>query len=132
MKQAFFSLAFFILSIFMVSCKKDKTVSDASPASVAGTWKGQYGYYNYSDSYYYSFELSSGGVLKEINNYGLIVGEGTWKMNGNSFTATYKSSGSAGKMYSVAATYDPVLKKLTGTWGKGSAVDSGEWFMVKQ
>lgn len=132
MKQVFFSLAFFVLALFFVSCKKDKTIAEPPASSVAGTWKGQYNYYGYPDNYYYSFQLTADGVLKEINSYGVVVGEGTYKMTGNSFSATYKSSGSAGKTYSVAATYNQSTKKLTGTWGKGTKLESCEWFLHQQ
>lgn len=132
MKQFTFSFAAFILSVLFVACKKDKTIQDVPAPTIAGAWAGQYGYYEYPDTYYYGFNIKSNGVIQEVNIHGVIVGEGTWKMNGNAFTATYKSTGSAGKTYSVAATYDAALKKLTGTWGKGNNVDTGEWYMLKK
>lgn len=132
MKHAILSIITLVLSIASISCKKDNTVSSIPSPSLAGTWKGQYDYNGYPDRYYYSFELNANGSLKEVNAYGVIVGEGIWKLSGSSFTATYKSLGSAGKTYSVTATYDANGKKLTGTWGKGNKVDEGQWFMYRQ
>ncbi len=117
MKQFTFSIIVLAITSLFIACKKEKAEESNSPTGLVGIWIGEYDYYEYNDSYYYSFEIKADGTIKEISYYGEVSGEGTWSLTGNTFTATYKSTGAAGKIYSVQATYDAANKKLGGSWG---------------
>lgn len=116
-----------------IACKKDK--DDSPPAStneMVGNWVGKYGYDTNSSTYYYAFQIKSDGTMKEINQYGVVKGEGTWSVSGNQFTATYHSSSNSSVVYVVKATVNAGKNNLTGTWGYGSAMsDGGAFYMNK-
>lgn len=133
MKQFTFSILVLIVISLFIACKKDNTLEVPKPAEgIAGVWVGEYDYYDGEISYYYSFEIKADGKMKEISYTHEIAGEGTWTLTGNLFMATYTSTGAAGKIYSVKATYDPVAKKFTGSWGKGNKTDTGDFYMIKK
>jgi len=133
MKQLTFSMLAVIITSLFFACKKDDTVEPPKPAGgITGVWVGEYDYYDGETSYYYCFDIKSDGTMKEISYTHEVAGEGTWTLSGNTFTATYKSTGAAGKIYSVKATFDVNAKKLSGSWGKGNNTDTGDWYMIKK
>lgn len=131
----FLKIAVFCLlcvSTFM-ACKKDKDDNTAGTNELAGNWVGKYGYDTNSSTYYYAFQLKSDGTMKEVNQYGVVKGEGTWSVSGNQFTVTYHSTANASVVYTVKATVNAGKNNLTGTWGYGSAMsDGGAFYMNKQ
>ena len=113
------------------SCKKDKDVP--ASVSVEGMYAGKYGFDNDAPDTDQKYNIKPGGVFQEIGvNSGAVVGEGTWQINGNNFTATYTIVWSPFNVYSVSATFDPATGKLTGTWGyDNSPTDGGKIDMTK-
>jgi len=133
MKQLTFSILALIATSLFFACKKDNTVEPPKPtAGIAGVWVGEYDYYDSEQAYFYSFEIKADGTMREISYTHEVAGEGTWTLTGNVFNATYKSTGAAGKIYSVKATYDANTKKLSGSWGKGDKTDTGDWYMTRK
>ena len=109
----------------LVSCKKD---NDVKPISypVEGMYSGKYGFGNDVPDTDQKYSIKTGGVFQEIGvNSGMVVGEGTWQMNGNTLTATYTIVWSPFSKYSISATFDPATGKLTGTWGNDSNSSDG-------
>ena len=115
-----------------VSCKKDNDVEPAA-LPVEGQYAGKYGFGNDVPGDDQKYNIKAGGVFQEIGvNSGAVVGQGTWKMNGNTLTATYTIVWSPFSTYSISATFDPATGKLTGTWGyDNNTSDGGKIDMTK-
>ena len=131
MRVAKFFIMMLIATAALTACKKDS--SSSSDKAIEGKWVGKYGFDNEAPSEFYSFNIKPGGILEEIGQTGLKIGEGTWKLENNIFTGvTYSTLGSNSK-YSVIAAYDQAKGKLLGDWGfDDSATDGGTWEMTKQ
>ena len=122
----------FLLSVF-ASCKKDKDPITVPPANAAGKYEGKYGTGNNVPSVFYSFDLKQNGTLDELDEKGEIIGTGTWKITGSSFTASTHYKFPATSFFALTAFHDASAKKLTGTWGYGSNdKDGGKWHMTKK
>lgn len=135
MKQLKFFLALFIGALLFTSCKKDKDDDTKAPPmpDIPGVYIGKYGTGNNTPSSFYSFNIKGDGTIQEINSSGLVVGTGTWTLNGKTFRASYHYTMPATAFFVASATYDPITKKLAGTWGYGSSDnDGGKWHMTKQ
>ena len=116
----------------IVSCTKDSDSPSTNPSALEGLWVGAYGYDNDNPSISYRFDIKPGGIIHEVNSSGQSKGSGTWKLEGNIFTAKYTWNPPLGTTFSVIATYDASKKKLLGNWGWGnSATDGGLWSMTK-
>ena len=118
--------------ITFVSCKKDNDVKPAA-LPVEGQYSGKYGFGDDEPGDDQKYNIKAGGVFQEIGvNSGAVVGQGTWKMNGNTLTATYAIVWSPFSTYSISATFDPATGKLTGTWGyDNNSSDGGKIDMTK-
>jgi hypothetical protein len=127
----FFSLLAGIIGFY--SCKKDKQETSTPATEIAAPYEGKFGTGTNTPSSFYSFNLKEDGTLEEVNNAGVVVGKGTWSIQGNSFQGYYHYLTPVTSTFSVTATYDQAAKKLSGTWGYGSSnQDGGKWFMVKK
>jgi|KBSSwiS6_1023812.scaffolds.fasta_scaffold01119_4 hypothetical protein len=114
-----------VLIVFsFASCKKDKDTSPSIP--IEGVYTGKYGLDNDTPDTDQKYNIKAGGIFQEIGvNSGAVVGEGTWQLNGNNFTATYTIVWAPFSKYSVSATFDPATGKLTGTWGYDNSPSDG-------
>jgi hypothetical protein len=111
-----------------VSCKKDKADTQHP---IEGRWVGTYVNDASGNSFYYSFNIKPGGIIEEINSAGQKIGEGSWELDNDIFSAHYKWSG--GSEYSVIAAFYKSQGKLLGDWGYGdSATNGGTWQMQKK
>ncbi|MEI9943673.1 MAG: hypothetical protein WDN26_05575 [Chitinophagaceae bacterium] len=124
-------IALFV-SATLFSCKKDK---DATPANVAveGKWEGTYINSASGNSFFFSFNFKSGGVMEEIDSNGEKIGEGTWTFENNILMAKYHWLPPYSSSYSVIAAYYKNTGKLLGDWGYGNSNnDGGTWQMTKK
>lgn len=124
-----------LLSVTFIACKKD---NDDSPktnsAPFIGKWVGTYGFgSNHSDDYF-ALNIQSNGTIQEIGeNSGMPVGQGTWKIEGNSLVGDYKMVWAPYNQYGVKVTINTSTGKMEGTWGSdGSATDGGKVLLSKQ
>jgi hypothetical protein len=119
-----------LLTTAFVSCKKDK---DDAPknAAIEGKWVGTYLNKASETEFFYSFNIKPGGIIEELDNSGAKIGEGTWKLENNIFTARYYWPG-GGNGFSVLAAFYPNDAQLLGDWGYGtSTTNGGVWEMKK-
>ncbi|RYY70802.1 MAG: hypothetical protein EOO13_05355 [Chitinophagaceae bacterium] len=132
LKSALAVLCFAALT--MVSCKKnnDDILLQAEPVTIEGYWVGKSGTIITPPTAYFSLNIIKGGLLEVLKQDKTVLGKGTWKLDGQTFTAVYKYDGTAIK-YNLAAKYDAAKKSLSGSWGDGEVVaDNGEFFLDKQ
>src|SRR5687767_10050316 len=114
-----------LTSSSFISCKKDH-VDQPAAVSVEGVYTGKYGFGNDVPDTDQKYNIKAGGVFQEIGtNSGIVVGEGTWQMNGNTLTATYSIVWSPFSTYSINAIFDGATGKLTGTWGNDNNSSDG-------
>ncbi len=133
MKALKFSLIVFLTSLLFVNCSKSN--DDPAPSSVSnaitGTWIGKFGTGSNNPSSFYSFRIETGGVLKELNSSGNVVGTGTWKLENDIITGSYTYP--SGLKYSFIGAFDASKKQIVGDWGYGSsATNGGLWDMDKK
>ena len=116
-----------------VSCSKNNDHNKPATVSAEGVYSGKYGYGNDIPDQEYKLNFKAGGILQEIGiNSGAITGQGTWQINGNTITGTYKMVFAPYSVYSVSGVFDPATNKLTGTWGyDNSATDGGKIDMTR-
>lgn len=133
MKALKFAIAVLFFSAIFTACKKE-SASSPNNTAIAGVWAGQYGYDNDDAEFFYSFKIKADGTMEEIDSFGEQIGEGTWTLNGNTFTATHHFLPPYNKTYISTAIYDAAAKKLrNGTWKySDKAVDEGKWYMLQQ
>lgn len=126
--------AVLFFSAIFTACKKESTSSPSSNTNITGTWEGKYGYDNDDSQFFYSFKIKADGTMEELDFSGDQIGEGTWTLNGNTFTATHHFMPPYNKTFISTATFDPVAKKLKdGTWKySDKPVNEGKWYMLKQ
>lgn len=118
--------AFFSFS----SCKKN---SDNINHPLEGKWVGSYGFGNETPHAFFSFNIKPGGVIEELSQSGESKGDGTWSINGTTFSATYQWDAPLNTIYSVVAVYDASKGKLTGSWGyNSSSTNGGFWEQSRQ
>jgi len=97
------------------------TVWERTPRNpIVGFWAGTFKYAgNTTDSFYYSFNIDSNGVMytTDIDANASSGSTGPWQLNGTSFTATLTGMNGATPeiVQSVTATYDSVAGTLSGT-----------------
>jgi hypothetical protein len=124
-----------MLGTAIVSCSKDSdTKTETQNTSIEGKYVGKYGFDNETPNEDFILNIKPGGVFQEIGTHsGNPTGQGTWQLNGNKLTATYKMLFSPFNEYKVSLTYDATAKKLSGTWGfDGSYTDGGKMEVKKQ
>jgi hypothetical protein len=130
MKISKFILALFSLALF-ASCNKDND-DDVPSTGIEGRWVGTYVNDASGNTFYYSFNIKSNGVIEEINSSNQVVGTGTWQLNTSTNVFMAKYAWSNGQDFSVIAAYDKNAKKLIGDWGyDDSNTDGGSWEMTK-
>src|ERR1041384_4500917 len=71
-----------IFATGMMSCKKDHE-NKPNTVTIEGHWEGTYVNDASGNTFYYSFNIKSGGVIEEINSSGQKIGEGTWTLDNN-------------------------------------------------
>jgi hypothetical protein len=126
MKVLTIAIITLVVSTAFLACKKDS--SKPSTPAVAGIYDGKYGFDTETPDNDYTLNIRADGVIQEIGqSSGNPTGQGTWQLNGNTLTATYKMLFSPYNQYSVIATFDAATGKLTGTWGyDNSGTDGGK------
>lgn len=115
----------------LLGCKKD----DPAPVteSIAGRWEGKYGNGTKTPDWFWSFEISPGGVIDELNSSGDKIGDGIWTLSGDKFLSTYHNDFPYNATYSLKATYNSSEKTLTGTWGfRNNDSDGGTFKLTKK
>jgi hypothetical protein len=113
------------------SCKKDKENVPTPPTTIEGKWIGVLKASGYADSYL-SFDIKASGIVEAWNDAGQKIGDGTWQMNGATFTANYSNYAPMPKKFSFIGTLENPTK-LSGAWGTGnSQTNGGFWNTVKQ
>jgi hypothetical protein len=118
-----------VLLFTMASCSKNKD-SKNTEGTVEGTWVGKYSFLSEPYNQFYSFKISTGGVLEVLDNNQQKIGEGTWAFNGVPLTGTYTLLPPNTGTFSFIATFDKQAGKLSGTWGTGAQeYGGGYWFM---
>ena len=133
MKKVKMALLALVFATGFVACNKDSD-DDVISAPVEGTYVGKYGFGNDAPDLDFKFQVSPGGIFKEISTTtGNVKGQGTWNVNGNTLTATYTMLFSPYSKYSVSGTFDAATKKMTGTWGyDNNTSDGGKMDMLQQ
>jgi hypothetical protein len=132
MKVLTLAIITLVVSSAFLACKKDSSKPSTTPA-IAGLYDGKYGFDNETPDSDYTLNITANGVIEEIGqSSGKPTGQGTWQLNGNTLTATYKMLFSPYNQYSIVATFDAAKGKLTGTWGyDNSGTDGGKIDMAK-
>ena len=122
------------ISAAFISCKKDHDQSTNSNPAIQGIYSGKFGYGNDTPAEEFKFAIKANNVFQELSvNNGNPTGQGTYTLNGNSFTATYNMLFSPFNQYSVSGTFNPSTGKITGTWGyDNNPSDGGKIDMTKQ
>ncbi|MFT3681209.1 MAG: hypothetical protein QM791_13115 [Ferruginibacter sp.] len=134
MKTLKITIAVLFFSAIFTACKKEKAAPTAQESAITGTWEGKYGYGTNDSQFFYSFKVKPDGTMQEIDAFGDIAGEGTWTLNGNTFTATHHFLSPYNKIFISTATFDPATKKLVnGSWKySDKPANEGKWFMNKK
>jgi hypothetical protein len=132
MKVLTIAIITLVVSTAFLACKKDSSKPSTSPA-IAGVYDGKYGFDTETPGNDYTLNVRADGVIQEIGqSSGHATGQGTWQLNGNTLTATYKMLFSPYNQYSIVATFDAATGKLTGTWGyDNNGTDGGKIDMKK-
>ena len=126
-----------LAALSFASCKKDNDLH-APPTqqttSAEGLYTGKYGFGNDVPDTDQKYRIKAGGVFQEIGlSSGMVVGQGTWAMNGNTLTASYAITFAPFTKYSVVATFNAATGKLVGTWGsEHDPADGGKIDMTRQ
>jgi len=133
MKVLTIAIITLLVSTGFLSCKKDSSKPSSSSPAIAGRFDGKYGFDSETPDNDYTLNIRADGVIQEIGQAsGKPTGQGTWQLNGNTLTATYKMLFSPYNQYSIVATFDAATGKLTGTWGyDNSGTDGGKLDMTK-
>ncbi|MFN8264833.1 MAG: hypothetical protein U0T11_02115 [Chitinophagaceae bacterium] len=122
--------AFLLLSVVLVSCKKEKVTYP-----IEGYWVGKYGSGTATPSSGYSMVVEPGGLVTVADGSSITSGSkaaGTWTLTGNTFKATY-TYGGGGSTFSITATFSNDGKLTNGTWGPGTSTSgSGTWYMDRK
>src|SRR5689334_5025011 len=109
-------LKFFIVAILICAAVFSFSSYKPDPANTArplqGKLVGAYGFGKEDPNVYYAFNIQPDGTLEEVSQLGNLKGSGTWKLNGNTFTATYQWKAPMSRTYTVVATYDSATQKL--------------------
>ncbi len=117
-------------SIAITSCKKDPP--PAPQPVIEGSWIGKYGVGIKAPSSFYAFNILPGGKLEIKSSNNTVKGQGTWTLDGVTFTGVYTYT-NTNETYNLAAKFDETEKTLFGSWGEGqvSAAD-GEFYLNKE
>jgi hypothetical protein len=134
MKILKLALIALVFTSTFAACKKDHDKSTQSNPTMQGVYAGKFGYGVDTPDEDFKFAIKANGVFQELSvNNGNATGQGTYTMNGNSFTATYNMLWAPYNKYSVAGTFNPSTGKIVGTWGyDNSTTDGGKIDMAKQ
>lgn len=119
------TLMILVIALTFSSCKKDDTVAAPTADPIVGTWDGTYHYSGSNTEYAYTLRIKSGGIIERTNGNSpsaTVDGSGSWTLNGNQFSATYKNLPSQTITYTVTGTYDAAANKLTGQTTSSSQV----------
>ncbi|MBC7904683.1 MAG: hypothetical protein H7Y27_14760 [Gemmatimonadaceae bacterium] len=124
-------VAIFFITVLLFACNKSSDgPAPADPASIAGVWTGKYGNDNSSPNIFFSLHFKAGGVIEELDQSGAVIGTGTWKVENNIITGTYKWPSQT--KFNIIGTYNSQLKKILGNWGYGNSnTDGGLYELAK-
>jgi hypothetical protein len=118
--------------VLIVSCKKDK--DETEKPSIIGLWKGKYGSSTSYPNAGYAFLFRTDGTVRVFDGVDTAAAskaEGTYSVSGSSVSTKYTYTG--GSTYSTAATIDPKMTFIEGSWGSGTnTTNGGKFFIVKQ
>jgi len=114
MKQLSIALITILFATAFTSCKKDSAIPASQNLSIEGIWNGNYHYDDSTTTYFYRLKIKSGGVIERLTNSNEVDGTGTWVLNGNQLTATYKNLPAQTVTYTITATWDSATNKLVG------------------
>ena len=131
MKFLKFAIIALLLPTVFLACKKESATTEPGP--VEGTFIGKYGFGNEVPDKNYSLNLKGNGTIQELGqSSGNPTGEGTWKLNGNNFTASYKMLNAPFSDYFIVAVFNPASGTLSGTWGyETGGSDGGKFTVIK-
>jgi hypothetical protein len=96
-----------------------------------GYWVGKYGNGAAVPTNDYTMVLEEDGKFTVAANptiYGGSLASGTYTLSGNIFKGTYTYL--SGGQYSCKGTYDPITRKINGTWGVGLSYSNGGTFYL--
>jgi hypothetical protein len=134
MKALNLRLIFSTLIVALVSfssCNK-KNEDTTPPHPMVGAWEGNYD----GKDVYYSFVLKANGTMTVWEGQtkdAASKGSGTWKFEGQTFTAIYSYNDNADYKFNVAAKISDDFKTMSGGYGVGIvSADDGEYFMEKK
>jgi len=122
-----------LLAAGFAACKKDHDKSSNSNPAMEGVYAGKFGYGSDTPDEDFKFAIKANGVFQELSvNNGNPTGQGTYTVNGNTFTATYKMLWAPYNEYSVSGTFNQSIGKIVGTWGYDkNPSDGGKIDMTK-
>jgi len=117
------------LSVFAISCKKDK-----ENPSIVGFWKGKYGSNTAYPNLTYAFLFRGNGTVRVFNNSDTAnasKAEGTYTVTGNTVKTTYVYSEIL-QQCSTIATVDSKFTFMEGTWGNGTNTTNGGYYFINK
>jgi len=125
-----FLLLGLISSFVFMSCHKNSDDKTLTKTTIEGTWAGKYAVLSEPYNTFYSFKIKAGGILEVLDIAQQKTGNGTWKLEGVLFMATYTNTVPDTRTYSVLATFNSQTGKLDGTWGPDdNDYTGGYWYM---
>jgi hypothetical protein len=121
-----------ILATTTVSCSKNSdNDAPATSNAIDGIWQGSLVTESSKITSYYAFDIKPNGVLHRLNEAGSVVGTGTWSIDNNIFSGTYKTESNT--KYSVIGSPNNSKNKILGNWGfNNSVTNGGTWEMNKK
>jgi len=123
------------LILALASCSEDEVKPAPAGDAIVGTWDGSYHYSGSTTEYSYSLRIKAGGIIERTNGSSPSAsadGLGTWSLNGNQFSATFKNLPSQTITYTITGTYDAAAKTLTGqTASSSQAIDTSMFMLIK-
>ncbi|MEO6231631.1 MAG: hypothetical protein ABJB11_11450 [Ferruginibacter sp.] len=121
--------AVMIFATFLASCKKDKEVTTST--SITGKWTGTFGAPDAIEDPI-GFNIKPNGVLETLDYAGVKNGEGTWQLNGATFTAHFIMGIPGPLTFSYIGTVETPVK-MSGAYGfNNSQTNGGFWQVGKQ
>ncbi|HUR32086.1 MAG TPA: hypothetical protein VMZ69_11695 [Saprospiraceae bacterium] len=121
-----------IISLFtFIACNNDDNDIDAETVLV-GEWDGEYSFQSGPFNNFLSFDFKPGGVLDQLDQAGLKIGEGTWEFS-NADTlilGTYILLPPVSDTFSFIANFEKEEENINGTWGYGQQQYAGGYFRI--
>ena len=123
MKLLQFAAITLLMTATIVSCKKDK---DEAPAFVIeGKWTGKLSSGSGTPTGQFAMNIKPGGGFERLGSSGSVLGNGTWQLSGNTFTANYTLT-SSGTVLNLTGSLEKATNKLSGSWANDGG-GTGQW-----